>query len=117
MSLKDLREQSKKTQNVPIYMKGGKNKSKADVDEFDEFDDLVVPKSKKPPANKAKGTFTSARRGPPIRTPAPAAPTRGRGRGAKGRPPKKGNYFFVIAHRSRGLLYQIFNIAVVVILI
>ena len=53
-------------------MKGGKNKSKADVDEFDEFDDLVVPKSKKPPANKAKGTFTSARRGPPVRTPAAA---------------------------------------------
>ena len=74
-------------------MKGGKNKSKADVDEFDEFDDLVVPKSKKPPANKAKGTFTSARRGPPIRTPA-AAPARGRGRGLRGRPPKKGNNFF-----------------------
>jgi hypothetical protein len=94
VSLKDLREQSKKTQNVPIYMKGGKNKSKADVDEFDEFDDLVVPKTKKPPVNK-KGTFTSSRRGPPARTPAAApAPTRGRGRGARGRPPKKGNYFF-----------------------
>lgn len=94
MSLKDLREQSKKTQNVPIYMKGGKNKSKADVDEFDEFDDLIVPKNKKPPV-KAKGTFTSSRRGPPVRTPAAApTPTRGRGRGARGRPPKKGNYFF-----------------------
>ena len=81
MSLKDLREQSKKTQNVPIYMKGGKNKSKADVDEFDEFDDLVVPKTKKPPV-KTKGTFTSSRRGPPVRTPVAApAPTRGRGRG------------------------------------
>ena len=38
-------------------MKGGKNKSKADVDEFDEFDDLVVPKSKKPPANKRSDSF------------------------------------------------------------
>ena len=100
VSLKDLREQSKKTQNVPIYMKGANKASKSD--EFDDFDSLVETK-KQPPTSRAKNRTSAAppstpsttRRKPAITSVAPP-PSRGRGRAAaRGRPPKKGNIFLL----------------------
>ena len=84
VSLKDLREQSKRTQNVPIYMKG---KAEVKADEFDDEDDVfdsIV--DKKPPKKKPSvASKRSARAAAP-----PPPPVRGRGRGGRGRPPKKG---------------------------
>ena len=75
VSLKSLREQSKK-QSLPIYMKGKTVKKNEDDDfGFDDFDMLTKPAAAKPPTGGKKGRGAT-----------PAASTRGRGRGR----PKKG---------------------------
>ena len=95
VSLKDLREQSKRTQNVPIYMKGkATSESLKDDDDFDDEDDVFdsivdkKPPSKKPSAasKRPKGRAAAA----------PPPPARGRGRGGRGRPPKKGKNYKII---------------------
>ena len=86
VSLKDLREQSKRTQNVPIYMKGSKSSSEVRADDDDVFDSII--KKKAPPAKK---TTTAGRRPARAAAAATTPATRGRGRGARGRAPKKGN--------------------------
>ena len=63
VSLKDLREQSKKTGNVPIYMKTEGGKGKGDDFEFDEM--LKNDITKKPVNKKVNNSRVLANRGRP----------------------------------------------------
>ena len=73
VSLKDLREQSKRTQNVPIYMKGkATSESLKDDDDFDDEDDVfdsIVDKKppKKKPSVASKRSARAAAPPPPPR--------------------------------------------------